>query len=263
MFAVLPLKPQKTERFIIKVDGKITKPRTEFSVSNPSKIKSKHSASTLTESPHTPKIPINLQEIQTPDIVASPEQSTELKELKRPKIRLSTIKVGPYQRNSNIFSGINDSHLEKKQIKKTKEIKTKFRRLNRDGNYNCGRWTPEEHQRFIEAIMKFGNEWKQVQKHVGSRSSTQARSHAQKFFVKIKRSKVFDFNLDLNKNSIKTLHELANSMNSDDYFNAIKALNSVAFERRNNIRRRNRKDDGHINDSSLINGDSQNTIFLK
>lgn len=125
-----------------------------------------------------------------------------------------------------------EPHIRKKLGKKLKELKVKHKRLSKEGSYNCGRWQPEEHQRFIEAIMKYGNEWKQVQKHVGTRSSTQARSHAQKFFVKIKKSNVFHFNIDLSKNSIKTLHEMANNLNTDEYFNAIKALNCVAFERK-------------------------------
>ena len=41
-----------------------------------------------------------------------------------------------------------------------------------------GRWTREEHFRFLEALKLFGKEWKRVQMHVGTRSSTQARSHA-------------------------------------------------------------------------------------
>jgi len=50
-----------------------------------------------------------------------------------------------------------------------------------------GRWTMDEHFRFIEALQQYGKEWKRVQMHVGSRSSTQARSHAQKFFVKLEK----------------------------------------------------------------------------
>ena len=50
-----------------------------------------------------------------------------------------------------------------------------------------GRWTREEHFRFLEALKLFGKEWKRVQMHVGTRSSTQARSHAQKFFVKLEK----------------------------------------------------------------------------
>jgi SHAQKYF class myb-like DNA-binding protein len=47
-----------------------------------------------------------------------------------------------------------------------------------------------EHCRFLEALKLFGKNWKKVQQHVQSRTSTQARSHAQKFFVKLDRKHV-------------------------------------------------------------------------
>ena len=61
---------------------------------------------------------------------------------------------------------------------------------NSDSNaneYHSGRWTNEEHQKFIEGILKYGNEWKRVQSIIKTRSSTQARSHAQKFFLRMKK----------------------------------------------------------------------------
>lgn len=42
-----------------------------------------------------------------------------------------------------------------------------------------------EHFKFLEALKMFGKEWQRVQQHVHTRTSTQARSHAQKFFVKL------------------------------------------------------------------------------
>ena len=47
-------------------------------------------------------------------------------------------------------------------------------------NYKQGRWTKDEHEKFLEAIQIYGRDWKKVQYYVGTRSSTQARSHAQK-----------------------------------------------------------------------------------
>jgi SHAQKYF class myb-like DNA-binding protein len=54
--------------------------------------------------------------------------------------------------------------------------------------YNTGRWTEIEHKKFLEAILMYGNEWKRVQQYISTRSSTQARSHAQKFFLRLKKS---------------------------------------------------------------------------
>lgn len=52
-------------------------------------------------------------------------------------------------------------------------------------HFKTGRWTRLEHFKFLEALKLFGKEWQAVQKHVYTRTSTQARSHAQKFFVKL------------------------------------------------------------------------------
>ena len=49
-----------------------------------------------------------------------------------------------------------------------------------------GRWSPEEHKLFLEGLVLYSNEWKRVQEHIGTRSSTQSRSHAQKFFIRIR-----------------------------------------------------------------------------
>ena len=54
--------------------------------------------------------------------------------------------------------------------------------------HNSGRWSEEEHQKFIEGILEYGNEWKKVRKIIKTRTSTQARSHAQKFFLIIKKN---------------------------------------------------------------------------
>ena len=71
---------------------------------------------------------------------------------------------------------------------------------------SSGRWTKEEHQRFIDGLKKFGKNWKQVEEYVATRNGAQIRSHAQKFFNRLER----EFNLkfdDLNLQSDKKRFE--------------------------------------------------------
>jgi len=49
-----------------------------------------------------------------------------------------------------------------------------------------GRWTNEEHNRFLDGMKKHDRNWKKLEAYVGSRTSSQIRSHAQKFFNKLK-----------------------------------------------------------------------------
>ncbi|KRX05677.1 Homeodomain protein [Pseudocohnilembus persalinus] len=60
------------------------------------------------------------------------------------------------------------------------------RKLSGNTNTN-GRWTREEHIRFVEGLSYFGKNWKLVEEYVGTRSGAQIRSHAQKFFNRLER----------------------------------------------------------------------------
>jgi len=51
-------------------------------------------------------------------------------------------------------------------------------------------WTAEEHQRFLEAIRKFGDkDVKAIASYVGSRNATQVRTHGQKYYLRLDREK--------------------------------------------------------------------------
>jgi SHAQKYF class myb-like DNA-binding protein len=88
------------------------------------------------------------------------------------------------------------------------DIKPRIKKKRVLSDVNNGRWNSHEHQLFLEAILQFGNEWKKVQQHIKSRSSTQARSHAQKFFINIK-SKLSPHELaKLKKDSVNSEHAI-------------------------------------------------------
>jgi SHAQKYF class myb-like DNA-binding protein len=54
-----------------------------------------------------------------------------------------------------------------------------------EGDFSSGKWSDEEHKRFLEGLKLYGKNWNQIQKYIGSRTCPQTRSHAQKFFRKM------------------------------------------------------------------------------
>ena len=55
---------------------------------------------------------------------------------------------------------------------------------------STGKWIPEEHNRLLEALKVYGNQWEKVRKYVKTRSASQIRSHAQKYFRKLRMHEV-------------------------------------------------------------------------
>ena len=119
--------------------------------------------------------------------------------------------------NDEIFSEFN-KNIENKEEKVENILNENLEQINTlkeneisDSNnsneYKSGRWSKEEHEKFIEGILKYGNEWRKVQKIIKSRSSTQARSHAQKFFLKLKK----EINTDILSDSDKLLDYIISS----------------------------------------------------
>ena len=76
----------------------------------------------------------------------------------------------------------------------------------------------------------FGKNWKKVQLHVQTRTSTQARSHAQKFFVKLDRKNIdlqsFLDNLDFNNLNNMASELLEYEDDDDDKVNENSGLGS-------------------------------------
>ena len=110
---------------------------------------------------------------------------------------------------SNSNSDNLNSEFNNNITEQSKNINKRFHRtLHKDKNLNEGRWTLEEHIKFVEAIIKYGKDWREVQKLVRSRSSAQARSHAQKFFLKLKTVKLPELSLDFTDDNIKNLQNM-------------------------------------------------------
>lgn len=50
-------------------------------------------------------------------------------------------------------------------------------------------WSKAEHDLFLQALQEHGKNWKLIAEAVGTRTVSQVRSHAQKYFLKLERQK--------------------------------------------------------------------------
>ena len=142
-----------------------------------------------------------------------------------------------------------ETFLQKKKNRKLNSLS--FQNNNSDSSN--GRWTKEEHNRFIEAIIKFGNDWKKVQKYVSTRTSTQARSHAQKFLLKLRNSDFFKKkNIDKNLSWAKTIQFIKNNFTNEELENILKNVHC-------NINNYNCNNDSESDFSDFYN--NKNTHF--
>ena len=125
--------------------------------------------------------PTKSLKISSPKTIST-QISLDSKKSSNKNIKLNKQKKSPKNEVSNI--SLNDSILENYEIQLNISSKDEEKK---DCNFQAGKWTDEEHEKFIEGILNYGNEWKKVQQIIKTRSSTQIRSHAQKFFLRIKK----------------------------------------------------------------------------
>ena len=120
----------------------------------------------------------------------------------------------------NYVSNDNDKALNEKYkpIIKEKNKKENIFSLTEIKGENEGRWNDDEHIRFLEAINTYGNNWREVQKYVKTRSSNQVRSHAQKFILKLKTFKDSSLGIDFTGNSVKNLTEIIEKIKEIEKF---------------------------------------------
>lgn len=80
----------------------------------------------------------------------------------------------------------------KDELKRLKEImadKDEHKKLlDQDAEFHTRYWQPDEHQRFLTGLKMYGHkDIKSIARFVGTRNSTQVRTHAQKYFMKIEK----------------------------------------------------------------------------
>ena len=96
---------------------------------------------------------------------------------------------------------------------------------------NEGRWSKEEHDKFLEGIVLYGINWKKVKTLIGTRTSIQVRSHAQKFFYKMKTCKDENLGIDFTLNSISNIRDMINQIkNHNSNLNIINVFKFLTYK---------------------------------
>ena len=96
---------------------------------------------------------------------------------------------------------------------------------------NEGRWSKEEHEKFLEGIVLYGINWKKVKTLIGTRTSIQVRSHAQKFFYKMKTCKDEILGIDFTLNSICNIRDMINQIkNNNSQYNIINVFKYLTYK---------------------------------
>lgn len=85
-----------------------------------------------------------------------------------------------------------------------------------NSKYNNGRWSEEERNKFFQGIALYGINWKKIKSLIPTRSTIQVRSHAQKFFHKMKLCKDLNLGLDFTLNSISNIKDMVNQIKSSN-----------------------------------------------
>lgn len=94
------------------------------------------------------------------------------------------------RQDATISSAKVSSTSNKRSNKRSGEAKSaKKRRVQsrrpRPENTHTGRWTKEEHEKFLHGINVYGKEWKKIASMIETRTVVQIRTHAQKYFQKL------------------------------------------------------------------------------
>jgi SHAQKYF class myb-like DNA-binding protein len=132
---------------------------------------------------------------------------------------------------------------------------------------NSGRWTLNEHTTFLEALDKYGVNWKKIDSLIKTRTVNQIRSHGQKFYLRLKQVKDEQLGIDFTSNTINNLNDMINhikSINSDydifkvllyisDKYSANKKGKMLDIIKKKLNNRINKNSESYINNKNINN----------
>ena len=116
-----------------------------------------------------------------------------------------------------------------------------------------GRWSLEEHIIFLQTLEKYGTNWKKISKIIATRSDKQIRSHAQKFYQKLKEYKDTELGIDFTSENISDFNDMIEHIKSVNINYNIVTTFLYLSEKVNLIKKSKKKDKINININININ----------
>ena len=142
-----------------------------------------------------------------------------------------------------------------------------------------GRWTLKEHIQYLQALEKFGINWRKMSDLIPSRTTTQIRSHSQKFYKKLKECKDIELGIDFTSRNIKNVNDMIThikSVNKDYNIVTVFLYLSEKCYPDKNPKKENKLDNininniltetinlNNINDESYFNNDIKKNVVNK
>lgn len=150
--------------------------------------------------------------------------------------------------------------LSKKTLRfKTQKEEEHMKRKNEeDINANEGRWSDEEHEKFLEGLEQYGINWKRVKSLIDSRTSVQVRSHAQKFFQKLKICKDKELGIDFTSKNICNIKDMINQIKLKNINYNVKNMLKYLSKKNDNIKKITKNNE---NENSKVSPEEKNNNF--
>ena len=160
------------------------------------------------------------------------------------------------QNKTNKESEKNDT--SEKHYPKNKKVKlfNTYIELDKSPKQNLkeGRWSYDEHIKFIIAYVNYRNKYELIDKFISSRNIIQIRSHAQKFFKRLKQmqNNEYDFSSDEIKNLFDIFDIIGDNnktnINNKEYIikTLISFCDNISKEEVNNLEQENEKKENVI-----------------
>ena len=116
------------------------------------------------------------------------------------------LKKNSNPKKSIVFTVSRKSEFLNKKFKVT--TKKSYKKNETPRFITRGYWAKSDHIKFIEALYLYDCDWKKIQKYIKNRTYGQVRSHAQKFYLKLKTFKDEELGLDFTTPNVKSLNDI-------------------------------------------------------